>query len=353
MIIEKSVIAPKLAKLKTVIPSRMLDFTGGAAQGVLVSENSLTATNMELGVKIPLEANVEEKPFIIPGKAIELISNLPDGPIEITPDESNGIIIKASHINNRFASMDPESFPVVPFAGKDIVGSVDGGELEKALKAVMYAVATDGGRPILTGVCFDSTEGQLSIVGTDGHRVSWFKMKYDKEFKFVVPQATLQKMMSIGIQGDVEISYGQNNAVFKTKDFTAYARLIEGTYVNYKGVFTKYDNSTIIERKTFLEGLRRCMICMEERNKGIVKLDFTEDRLQISTNSAISNYQEEISLSALVDTPVSIGFNGVYLTECLKSFECENVEVTLGNTNQPMTLDAGELSALILPLRTS
>jgi hypothetical protein len=168
-------------------------YRAAAAQGVLFSESSLTATNMELGVKIPLEANVEEKPFIIPGKAIELISNLPDEPIEITPDEGNGIIIKPATSNNRFASMDPEAFPVVPFAGKEIVGSVDGTELEKALKSVMYAVATDGGRPILTGVCFDSAGRTAQYRRHRWPRVSWFKMKYDKGIQVCSTPATLSE----------------------------------------------------------------------------------------------------------------------------------------------------------------
>ncbi len=349
MIIEKSVIAPKLAKLKTVLSSRMFDFAGG----VLVSENSLTATNMELSVKFPLEATVdEEKPFIIPVKAIDLIENLPDGPIEIAPGENNGIIIKTQHINNRFTTPGTESYPPTPSVDQDIAYSVDGAELEKALKSVLYAVSTDVGRPILTGVCFEAAEGQLNIVGTNGHRVSWFKMKYDQEFKFVVPRATLQKLMGIGMQGQVEIFYSGNNAVFKTNDFTAHVRLIAGQYVNYKGVFTEHANTAIIERRTFMEAIRRCIICMEERGDR-VKLDFAEDRLQISARTSISEYQEEITLAAPVDAPVSIGFNSVYLTECLKSFDTENVEVALGGASQPMIVNAGELSALILPIQAA
>ncbi len=348
MIIDKAVLAPKLAKLKTVLPSRILE---NAVQGVLFKDNCLFATNLEIGVKTTIEVDSEEE-FIIPARAIELIDNLPEGPIEIIPDKSYSITIKAQNIKNKFQSHDPKIFPELGADATDFnIGSISSTDFEKAVKSVLYAVDSNNARVIMSGVCFDSSEGTLNIVGTDGHRMSWYKMNYNKEFSFIAPKTSIQKLLSIGISGEIEISYDPKNAIFKSDEYTLYTRLLEGQYVAYKSVFKKPDNSTIINRKAFLEGLKRCMICMDEKNRGAVKLKFEGEKLTILANSSISEYAEVINLEAAIDESITIGFNGVYVADCLKSFEGENVEISFGTAVQPMVVDDGELSAIVLPVR--
>jgi DNA polymerase III sliding clamp (beta) subunit (PCNA family) len=126
-----------------------------------------------------------------------------------------------------------------------------------------------------------------------------------------------------------------------------------GNMSNIQRVFTKYDNSTIIERKNLLEGLRRCMICMGGEKQRYCQAGFRGRQIADFDQFSYLQLSGGNQPGSAVDSPVSIGFNGIYLTECLKSFECENVEVTLGTSVQPMTVDAGDLSALILPLRTA
>lgn len=348
MIIEKSVIAPKLAKLKMVLPSKLQE---NAIQGVLFKENSLSATNLEMGVKTPLDVNTDEV-FIIPARAIELIDSLPDGSIEIIPEDNHSITIKAQNIKNKFQSFDPEVFPEVNTLISDVnVCSISSVNFERAVKSVIYAVDANNTRTIMTGIYFDSSGGNLNIVGCDGYRIAWYKMPYNKDFTFVIPKMAIQKLLSIGLQGDIEISYGIKSAIFKTDEYTVYTRLLDGSYIEYKRMFTKQDNSAIIGRMAFLEGLRRCMICMDEKNRGVVKLQFEEDTLTITANSTISEYAEKIKLEAPIDKPIAIGFNGTYLIDCLRSFDCENIELSFGSAVQPMIADDGEQSALVLPVR--
>lgn len=334
--------------MKTVLPSKLQE---NAIQGVLFKDNCLSATNLEIGIKSPLEAGTDEQ-FIIPARAIELIENLPDGPIEIIPDSNNSITIKAQNINNKFQSFAPKAFPELKTIASDVnVGNISSTDFEKAVKSVIYAVDVNNTRTIMTGIYFDSSGGNLNIVGCDGYRIAWYKMPYNKDFHFVAPKVAIQKLLSIGIQGDIEISYDSNSAIFKSDEYTVYTRLLDGSYIEYKKMFTKPDNSTIIGRMAFLEGLRRCMICMDEKNRGVVKLQFEEDTLTITANSTISEYAEKIKLEAPIDKPIAIGFNGTYVIDCLRSFDCENIELSFGSAVQPMIADDGEQSALVLPVR--
>ena len=77
---------------------------------ILVKEGYLIANNMEMTVKAKLEG-IEDECFIIPERAFDLISNLPDGEVEISVTAQNTITIKADKIKNKYQTMDPEQFP--------------------------------------------------------------------------------------------------------------------------------------------------------------------------------------------------------------------------------------------------
>lgn len=348
MRVQKSIIAPKLAKLKTVIPNKS---TTESIQGVLFKDNHLSATNYEVGIKTLLDVNSDET-FIISSRAIDLIENLPDGEIEIVPEDNCSIKIKAKNISNKFQSYNPDTFPNLDASVPDITaGSISSKDFEKGIKSIIYAVGSSVEKPILSGIYFESVGGKLNIVSCDGYRMAWFKMNYENEFKFVVPKSTIQKVLSVGINGDIEIIYNHRNAVFKSDEYTIYTSLLEGNYINYPNMFVKRDNSTIVNKSVFLEAIKRCMLCMDEKNKGVVKLQMVGDRLTISTISTISEYTEEMKLEAPIDEDLTIGFNGMYLLDFLKGFDSEDLELTFGIATQPLIADDGEQSALVLPVR--
>ena len=97
MKVQKTELATKLNKIKGVVPKKT---TMPVLQGILVKEGYLIANNMEMTVKAKLEG-IEDECFIIPERAFDLISNLPDGEVEISVTAQNTITIKADKIKNK------------------------------------------------------------------------------------------------------------------------------------------------------------------------------------------------------------------------------------------------------------
>lgn len=98
MKIDKNELAKKIGQLKGIVPSKT---TSEALRGVLYKDGYLIASNTELTVKAKLEAE-ESNPddrFIIPEKAFDLISNMPNGIIELIPTEGQ-LTIKMDKIKN-------------------------------------------------------------------------------------------------------------------------------------------------------------------------------------------------------------------------------------------------------------
>ena len=114
MVVQKSELAQKISKLKNVVPKTP---TISALQGILVQDGYLIANNMEMAVKAKLEG-MEGEAFIIPMKAFDLISNLPEGEVEITAADG-AITIKAEKIKNTYRTLDPDTFPMNEIGGGD------------------------------------------------------------------------------------------------------------------------------------------------------------------------------------------------------------------------------------------
>ena len=98
MKLQKVELAQKLNKIKGVVPKKT---TMPVLQGILVSDGYLIANNMEMTVKAKI-GGTEGEAFIIPERAFDLISNLPDGEVEISATADNMIVIKADKIKNKY-----------------------------------------------------------------------------------------------------------------------------------------------------------------------------------------------------------------------------------------------------------
>lgn len=348
MIIEKSVIAPKLAKVKGFLPGKSA--SDNLIPGVLYKENWLTATNSETSIKTKIETDSDEV-FVIPDRAIELIEQLPNGEISITPDENNSIVIKSNNIVNKFQSYNPAAYSEFEVGSDHEDGLINSQVLEKGIKASLYAVGNNTIKPFLNGIYFKSADGKLNLVGCDGFRVAWSKTDNEKDFSFIVPKNSLQKIMSVGLSGDIQIYCTSNHAIFKTDEYTISTNLYEGNYIAYENMFTKRSKDTSIQKAALLEAIKRCMLCVDDKSKGIIKLKMENDSVTIYTVSDTSEYTEKMKLEKSINEPLLIAFNGTYLMDMLKSFEGEIVELNFGTATEPMIAENGNQLAMVLPVK--
>lgn len=328
MIIDKNVLAAKLSKLKSIVPNRT---TMESMQGVLFENNCLMANNLDIGMIAKLDTNTDEK-FIIPLKVVNLITKLPDGEVEITTDKKNVLTIKAKGSKGKYQSFDPSGFIKVCTIeeGKHI--KIDGTKLTKALKSVLYAVPDISQRQVFTGVMMKTTNGILDIVGSDGWRIAWAKVEYDGEVDVIIPKATVQKILSLGFNNEVEIVHNKNHAVFISEDYTLFTRLFTDDYIAHRPIFQKDSHETSINRALFADALERMIIATDNIdgtiNKSATELAFEKRRLTITRYSSISEYVESLELEE-DSIEVKTYINPNFLLEGLKNMNDEYVSLKL------------------------
>ncbi len=346
MKVQKTELATKLNKIKGVVPKKT---TMPVLQGILVKEGYLIANNMEMTVKAKLEG-IEDECFIIPERAFDLISNLPDGEVEISVTAQNTITIKADKIKNKYQTMDPEQFPDTAAQNAENQLTIKANILLESMKRVSYAVPAQGNNAVMSSMCLQAADGQLNFVGLDGHVLAWDKVDYDGDFELLIPKNTVDKLKSLGLTGDVQITHSKTGAVFITEDFEVYTRLVEGEYFKYQTMFKELPIHTVVSREDLLDAMTRAKMCTEERCP--VRFEIQEDKLNLSIKDKTTDYHETVDLQEKLSKPLTIGFDARLVLETLKAFDCDNVGISLEGPKMPMIVEAedSDFKTIVLPV---
>lgn len=348
MKIQKSELAQKISKIKSVVPKKA---TMPVLQGVLVRDGYLIANNMEIAVKAKIEG-IGDETFIIPAKAFDLINNLPEGEVEITADnKKSSITIKAEKIKNTYKTMDPDSFPLNDAVVETGVGfAIESEKLLESMRRVSYAIPAVAGNPVMSALCMKASGGTLNFVGLDGHVLAWDQIEYDGDFTLLVPKNAVEKLQGIGLVGEVSIRYNDNAAIFITEEYEVFTRLVNGEYFKYDKMFSTFPLQTYVTRKELLNAMVRAKMCTDERSP--VRFLIKDNVVNISIKDATADYQEEILLREAFPKELLIGFDAKLVIETMKAFDCENVGIQFANKKMPMLVEAedSDFKALVLPV---
>lgn len=347
MKIEKSELIKKINLLEKVIPAKP---AVPCMEGILVNNGRMCTNDLQNAISIATP-EAEGESFIIPKKAIAMAKNLPDGLVQITP-QGDSIVIKAGTVRTKMNSFSPDDFPENYPLEDAVETTLDFGELCEMLSNVAYAASTNSGRPVFTGVFLDGDGENLNVVACDGYRCAWAHTAYAGEIQMIIPKPTVKLLLSIRGKEKVSIQTAGEKAIFRIGDCEIYARLLSGTFMDYRKIFPTREHSIGVDRKSLMDAMNRIMICSDEAHKGKVEIDGTGATLQLKSSGTKVEYIEELEAKEPIATNLRIMFNSAFLQDALKSYDCSTIDCFFGVKNvEPLILDDGQLRSLILPVR--
>lgn len=309
-------------------------------------EVEVLSTNLETAVRLCAKSKVEtEGKITIGAKAlVEFVSQLPDEDVsfELLGEEA---LIAAGGYNARFATMGAFEFPAIPKIEKGLELSVGAGDLVEAITKVAFSAAQDEGRPILTGVLCEINKNRLSMIATDGYRLSFFETKIVKgekvpNIKVVIPAKALMEFGKIiaeilasdpkaGQEVRLEIAETLNQLCFKIGNIEFTSRLIEGEFPNWqKTIPTAFSSEAKINKDELVKLVKVASIFAREAGN-IVRLKL-EENAKKPTISVYANASQLGSGSAKMDIELQgpggeIAFNFRYLLDVLGLMEDDEV----------------------------
>jgi DNA polymerase III subunit beta len=307
-----------------------------------------TASDSEIEQTATLNCKVDGnlKTTVNGKKMNDILKTLPENSIIKIIHDLNKERLEIKFGRSRFnlATIDVEHFPLMEGKkdGKKI--EIETQEFLLAIKSTSLAMANQDIRTFLNGALLELKNGELTLVASDGHRMSIARMKIasqDQNFEVIIPRKTvmeLEKMLS-SEHGMTQITVNNGSVEFSTSNKQMISKLIDAKYADYEKVLPKYNDICIsIDRSEFLKTLQRVSVLSNEKMKG-TKFRFSENTMQITLNS-IENDSAEESLDIEYNFPqLTIGFNVTYLIEYLNSVDTNEIRINLKDSDTSVIIE--------------
>jgi DNA polymerase-3 subunit beta len=325
----------------------------------------LRATDMEVGLRVPLDAQVErEGVVVLPGRLLLDVARTLRGDVvlELRPTEQD-VEVVCGPAKFHIRTLRSEDFPPLPSAadGAEQVVTLPAAAFVETIAKVARSASRDETRPILTGILVSASGTELRMVATDSYRLSVKETKLEAPiegagFEANVPARALQELERIvagSVAEEIRIGVRENQVVFEVGEVMLSSRLIEGQFPNYRQLLPEtYEHELRVPGEE-LGGVVRRISLMAQKNAPL-RLSFTEGELTVSAQTPDVGEASEPLPVPFAGEPFEIGFNPDFLKDGLDSVDSGDVVLKLISPLRPGLIEAGDGSGfiyLIMPIR--
>ncbi|MBN2322093.1 MAG: DNA polymerase III subunit beta [Spirochaetes bacterium] len=330
------------------------------------------SSNLETGIKIQDKvASKEDGAVAVNGrKLLSIIRELPEEDVVFVSDENNRLTIRSSSkdINAEFtiAGLPKDDFPDINTQPEEEYVVLNPKVFKEMIRKVIFSVSNDENKYSLTGVFLEKNNGDLSMVGTDGKRLSLVSKKQkelgiSKEDFFVpydgviIPRIVLIEVAKYQFEDEMlYMGFSKNQIFFKYDNINLVSNLIEGKFPDYKKIIpTDRERFFTAKRSLLYSAIKRVSILVEESYNQI-RLKLTKERLSVSSqNPALGGAIEDIPV-VYGDEDIEIAVNYIYLSDCLKEIGSDTVKIDFEDSERVLTVQ-GEAEVgytnLIMPMK--
>src|SRR5215218_734026 len=355
------------AQLQTVTRAASTRSAVQALSGVHLQARSgaieLRATDMEIGLRVPLEGEVvRDGAVVLPARLlVDVVRALPGDEVtlELRASEQDVELVGGAatfHIR----TLRLEDFPPFPDVEAEGRVQVPGPAFVETVLKVARSASRDETRPVLTGILVSASGEELRMVATDSYRLSVKETKLESAlsgaFEANVPARALQELTRI-VQhenaDELNVSVRSNQVVFEAGGVVLSSRLIDGQFPNYRQLLPDaYEHDLRLGGGEISEVVRR--ISLLAQKNAPLRLAFTEGELTVSARTPDVGEARETLPVPFGGEPLEIGFNPEFLRDGLEALEGGDVLLKLISPLRPGLIQAADGSGfqyLLMPIR--
>ena len=322
----------------------------------------LAATDLEIGIRFTVaQVEVEDQGRVVlpADKLGEIVRESGDEVIRVESEETV-CHVRGEGAHFEIYTRDPADFPPVAEMDGEPDFEVDAGLLRRMAEWTVFAAARENTRYAINGVLWEKDGQTLSLVATDGRRLSLARGTVatgnGPNMESIVPVKAMTLFQRVLGDGDsrVAVKLTGNQMIVRSSRATISTGLVEGQFPKYQDVIpTDCDRSVTLRTAEFFSAVRRAALLTNEESKGI-RLSFQPGMLTLASR-APSEGEATIDVPIdYTDTGLEIGFNPHFLIEALRTVHSEEVTFDLKDSNRPGLLKgAPDFLYVVMPVNLS
>ncbi len=350
----------------------------------------LAATNLEVGVSCWLGAQIEDDGAItLPARLLtDWVNSMQPEKIGLEMVvRTMSMNLKCGRSESNIKGIDASEFPLIPTADGENPLALPAATLRRIIDQVVFAAADakDTSRPALTGVLAKFEGDRLTLVATDGYRLSvrrtLLPAAAPADTSVIVPARSLAEVSRISGEADpdrpveITVAAARNQILFRLfgkgeagaergafHQVDLVSQLIDAKFPDFTAIMPKSQNTrTILETAAFLRALKVASLFARDASDRVV-LTITPgsdtEPGQITLKATSAEAGDNVSdLDALVEgAPVEIAFNARYMIDVLSVIDTPQVVLETTRSDRPgvfRPVGAGpeEFTHVIMPMQ--
>jgi DNA polymerase III subunit beta len=338
-----------------------------ALSGVQLTASSggceLRATDMDVGLRVPLDAEVtRDGVVVLPARLIlDVVRALPSPQVSLElRSAEQDVELVSGNATFHIRTLRTEDFPPFPEPDAESAVSLPAEVFVATALKVAGSASRDETRPVLTGILVSASERELRMVATDSYRLSVketaLESPLSSAFEVNVPARALQELARVAAHGgddELTVSVRQNQVLFTLGRVILSSRLIDGQFPNYRQLLPEsFEHELRVAGGEFTDVVRR--ISLLAQKNAPLRLAFKQGELTVSAQTPDVGEALESLPVAFEGEPLEIGFNPEFLRAGLEAIDEGDVLLKLISPLRPGLIEAADGSGfkyLIMPIR--
>ena len=301
------------------------------------------ATNLEMSSMVSIGSKVTTSGKItVPSRTFfDIVANLSPGNV-ILEAEKEQLKVTSGAFTGSVLGINASDFPAIPTSLSKNAFKLPQKDLLTGLTKTLFCVSTDEARPILTGVLLVFSDTGLTLVATDGFRLSKKKIAVKTNLadqKVVLPKNILQEIAK-QLKSDflnVEFNAESNQALFGFEDVVLSSRIIEGDFPDYEKIIPKSFNvSVLLDKLDLLQAVKLSSVFARE-SSNVIRLVVKKGGVSVSSESEKTG-TEVTHLDAKIEgleEELTVAYNFRFIEDFLGVVESEEVRLELTDGSSP------------------
>jgi DNA polymerase-3 subunit beta len=329
---------------------------------------SLTATDLDLSLRTSCTARVKkEGSCTIPARKLhDYVKLLPDADITIKLLDHHWVSIRCGRSNTKMVGMAKSNFPTLPVFPTAGVVKIPGQVLRSMIAKTGFAIANEESRYTLNGALMVLKPESITMVATDGHRLSHIERPGEKfegisgEMKTLVPKKCMDELKSLLDSTDdvetIDFAKDESTLYFRIGPRLLTSRQLTGQFPNFEAVLPKDNSKSIaLHGDELSQAISRVAQFADERSRA-VRIKLEKGELKLSASSTETGESEDSLEIAYDGDPLTIGFNAQYILDFLKAVGAGDVKLELKDAQsagqlRPADSEDYKYRYIVMPMR--
>jgi DNA polymerase III subunit beta len=228
-----------------------------------------------------------------------------------------------------------------------------------------FAIASEESRYTLNGALMVLKPESITMVATDGHRLSHIERPNEKfegvsgEMKTLIPKKCMDELKSLLDSTDAEvIEFAKDDSTlyFRIGQRLLTSRQLTGQFPNYEAVLPKDNSKSVtLHGEELSKAISRVAQFADERSRA-VRLKLDKGEIKLSASSTETGESEDSLETDYNGDALTIGFNAQYVLDFLKATGAGDVKLELKDAQSAGQLRPAEgedykYRYIVMPMR--